>query len=430
MKKQKIGPVIGCFASSLLMASTHSIADGYFGSISASAVRTDNGNKSVDNKISELQEQYDLHLGASYENTIGKFEADYAASHRDFSENSQPNKSTLEGHSSLQLGGQSHLAELLVEHSRQTLLNKADSLDLTSNQDEREVITVVPGLNWHLSPANVIFLKGDFSDISYLENELNNSTRAGANLGVLHKITEVDSVQFRLQSTEIEFEYFPASNYSLRSATINYSASLRQLSYSLQVGGNQSETEVGEKYTAPSYLAALTFKSGVNTFGLNIAQELTDTSFGSGNKNTTDGSNSSDGGIGQSSQINRRSADAHWTTTALCDRCTLMFNVQQTRDQYLFNDKNATERGAGITGNYLISNAATMSVRLTQSEHKFPDITMGVNYKSTVATLEYSHRFGRNFNVKASYSDEKRVDDNASTGYREKLIGLNLSYSF
>ncbi len=429
MKKQKIGSVIGCLASSLLIAS-NSTADGYFGSVSAAAYHTDNGKKSTDNKVSELQEQYDLNLGASYENTIGKFEADYSASYREFSENSQPKKSTLEGHSSLQLGGQAHIAELLVEHSRQTLLNKADSLDLTSNQDEREVINVVPGLNWHFSSADVLFLKGDFSEISYLENELNNSSRAGATLGVLHRITEVDSIQFRLQSTEIEFEYFPASNYSLRSATINYSASLRQLSYSLQVGGNQSETEGGEEYSAPSYLAALTFKSGVNTFGLNIAQELTDTSFGSGNKNPTDGPNSSDGGTGQSGQINRRSADARWTTTALCDRCTLILNVQQTRDQYLFNDKNATERGAGITGNYLVSNAATVSVRLTQSEHKFPDITLGENYKSTVATVEYSHRFGRNFNVKASYSDEKRIDDNASTSYREKLVGLNLSYSF
>ena len=429
MKIQKIGPVIGCFASSLLMAS-NSIADGYFGSVSATAIHTDNGNKSVDNKIAELQEQYDLNLGANYENTIGKFEADYAASYRSFSENSQPNKSTLEGHSSLQLGSQAQIAELLVEHSRQTLLNKADSLDLTSNQDEREVITVAPGLNWHFSSADVIFLKGNFSDVSYLENELNDSTRKGATLGALHQITEVDTIQFSLQSTDVEFKNFPASNYSLRNVMINYTARLRQLSYSLQVGGNQSETEFGQKYTAPSYLASLTFKSGVNTFGANLAQELTDTSFGDGNKSVADTSNSSDGGIGQSGQINRRRADVQWSTTALCDRCTLILNAQQTRNNYVFLEKNASELGVSLSGNYMISNATLLSLRLSQADHEFPDATLGANYKSTVATLEYSHRFGRSFNVKASYSDEKRTDDNALKGYREKLVGLNLSYSF
>ena len=429
MRLQKIGPMIGCFASSFLMAST-TIADVYFGSVSATVVQNDNGNKSTDNKISELQEQYNLNLGARYENTIGKFEADYGASYRGFSENTQPNKSTLEGHSALQLGSQAQIAELLIEHSRQTLLNKADSLDLTSNQEEREVITVAPGLNGHVSPADVIFLKGNFSDIHYLENELNNSTRKGATLGVEHQITEIDTLNLSLQSTDVEFKYFPISNYSLRSAMINYRAQLRQLSYSLQIGGNQSETDTGEKYSAPSYLASLSYKSGVNTFGLNLAQEITDTSFGGGNKNTSEGPNSSDGGIGQSGQIDRKRADLQWTTTALCDRCSLNIGMQQTRDQYLFINKDARELGASLTGSYTVSNAATLSLRLTGTDYKFPDKTLGENYKLTIAALEYSYRFGRSFNVKASYSDEKRVDDDATTGYRAKLIGLSLSYSF
>jgi hypothetical protein len=429
MRTQKLGPIIGCFASSFLFAST-AVADGVFGAISATAVHSDNGNKSSEEKISELQEQYNLKLGARYENTIGKVEADYSAAHFDFSEGTQPNKSTIEGHSALQLGNQAQLAELLIEHSRQTLLNKADSLDLTSNQEERDIFTVTPGLNWHFSSADVLFVKGNFSDIHYLESELNNSTRKGASLGAMHEITEVDTIGLNIQSTDVEFKHFPASNYSLRNATINYSARLRQLSYSLQVGANQSETENGETYDAPSYLASLEYKSGLNTFGLNLAQEITDTSFGGGNKNTSEEPNSIDSGIGQSGQIDRKRIDVQWTTTAVCDRCTLNVGAQKTRDQYLFISQNSNEVSANIVGRYTVSTAAAISVRLTGTEHTFPDKTLGENYKLTTAALEYSYRMGRNFNINASYTDEKRVDENASTGYRAKLIGLGLSYSF
>jgi hypothetical protein len=169
MKKCILGSAIGCFASSFVVAPPL-MADGYFGSISASAFHSDNGNKSADNKISEMQQEYELNLGASYENYIGKFEADYGVSYRSFSEETQPNKSTLEGHSALQLGRSSQLAELLIEHSRQTLLNKPNSLDLTSNQEEREVLAITPKLNWRFTSADTLYLQGNFSDIRYLEN--------------------------------------------------------------------------------------------------------------------------------------------------------------------------------------------------------------------------------------------------------------------
>jgi hypothetical protein len=368
-------------------------------------------------------------LGASYENYIGKFEADYGAAYRSFSEETQPNKSTLEGHSALQLGHQTDLAELLIEHSRQTLLNKPDSVDLTNNQEEREVLTISPTLNGHFSSADTVFLKGNFSDIHYLENELNNSTRSGATLGVLHRVTEVDSVGLNVQSTKIEFENFPVSDYTLRSAMISYSARLRQLSYSIEVGESQSETEFGDKYSAPSYLASLTYKAGANSLMLNLNREITDTSFGGGNKNTTTGS-SSDGGIDQASQISRKRADIQWTSTGLCNRCTLTADVYQTRDYYISLGQDASEIGASISAGYAMSSAATLSLHVLQSDNRFPSQMLGENYKRTVITLDYMYRIGKSFNVKTSYSDEKRVDDNAPTGYREKVVGISLGYSF
>jgi len=428
MRKRTLGPIVGCFASSFFIAST-SYANGYFGSVSASALHSDNGNKSVDNPISELQELYILNVGALYENEIGKFEADYGASYRSFSENTQPNKSTLDGHSSLQLGRQADIAELLVEHSRQTLLNTPDSVDLTENQEEREVLTISPTLNGHFTGADTVFLRGNFSDIHYLESEINNSTRSGATLGVIHKITEIDTLGFEAESTKVEFENFPTSDYTLRSAALTYSARLRQLSYSIQVGKNQSETDAGEKYSSPSYLVSATYKSGVNTFGVNLNREITDTSFGNGNKNVSAG-HSSDGGIGQSSQIDRKRVDLQWASTAICTRCTLTASVYQVRDEYLALSEKANEIGSNITASYAVSASATVSLNWLQSDNRLSNESLGENYKRTIVGLDYNYRIGKSFNIKASYSDEKRVDDNASTGYREKLVGLSLGYSF
>ncbi|RYY77046.1 MAG: hypothetical protein EOO52_06035 [Gammaproteobacteria bacterium] len=429
MKKRVIGPAIGCFASTFIIAPPL-MADGYFGSISASAFHSDNGNKSVDNKISEVQEQYDLTLGASYENYIGKFEADYSASHRRFSEETQPNKSTLEGHSALQLGHPSGFAELLIEHSRQTLLNKPDSLDLTSNQEEREVLAATPKLNWHFTSADTAFLQGNFSDIRYLENEFNNSTRSSGTLGVLHNITQVDSLGLNVSSTNVDFEFFPEANYTLRSAFLTYAVHLRQITYSLKAGASESETDAGEKFKDPTYLASITYKTGANTIDLNVAQELTDTSFGGGNKNPMMGNHTSDGGIDLSSQISRKRVDVRWATTSFCKRCTVTASLFKTQDEYLSIDKDASETGVNLVADYLLSTASNLSLSFTQSDHHLPGELLGENYKRTISAIAYTHRIGKSFSIRASYSDEKRTDDNSLFGYREKLAGINLGYSF
>jgi hypothetical protein len=429
MKKRILGPAFGFVASSFMLAPPL-MADGYFGSISASAFHSDNGNKSADNKISEVQQQYDLTLGANYENNFGKFEADYSASHRRFSEETQPNKSTLEGHSALQLGHPTDLAELLIEHSRQTLLNKPNSLDLTSNQEEREVLAATPKLNWHFTPADTLFLQGNFSDIRYLENELNNSTRSSGTLGMLRNITEVDSLGLNVSSTKVDFEFFPEANYTLRSAFLTYAVQLRQLSYSFKAGVSESETEMGEKIKDPTYLASLTYKTGANTFELNVAQELTDTSFGGGNKNPMMGNHTSDGGIDLSSQINRKRIDARWSTTALCKRCTLTTSVFKTRDEYLSINRDASETGVNIVADYIVSTASNISLSFTQSDHTLPGELLGENYKRTISAIAYTYRIGKSFSVRASYSDEKRTDDNSLFDYRERLTGIYLGYSF
>ena len=429
MKKRVLGSAIGCLASSLVVAPPL-MADGYFGSISASAFHSDNGNKSSDNKISEVQQEYELNLGASYENYIGKFEADYGVSYRSFSEETQPNKSTLEGHSALQLGRSSQLAELLIEHSRQTLLNKPNSLDLTTNQEEREVLAVTPKLNWRFAPADTLYVQGNFSDISYLENELNDSTRSGGTLGLLHKITEVDSLGLNVNSTKVDFEFFPEFNYTLRSAFLTYSVNLRQLSYNLKAGVSESETEAEEKYKNPTYLASLSYKSGVNTFEFNIARELTDTSFGGGNRNTTSGTNTSDGGIDLTSQINRKRIDARWSTTGTCVRCTLTASIFETRDEYLSIDRSAKETGVNVVADYVLSTASNLSLSFTQSDNHLPGEFLGENYKRKISAIEYTYRIGKSFSVKASFSDEKRTDNNLLLSYREKLTGINLGYSF
>jgi hypothetical protein len=428
-KKRVLGSAIGCFASSFIVAPPL-LADGYFGSISASVYHSDNGNKSFDNKISEVQQEYDLNLGASYENYIGKFEADYGVSYHSFSEETQPDKSTLEGHSALQLGRSSQLAELLIEHSRQTLLDKPNSLDLTSNQEEREVLGITPKLNWRVTPADTLYLQGNFSDIRYLENELNDSTRASGTLGLLHSITEVDSLGLNVNSTKVDFEFFPEFNYTLRSAFLTYSVNLRQLSYSLKAGSSESETETGEKYKNPTYLASLGYKSGVNTFEFNIGRELTDTSFGGGNRNATPGTHTSDGGIDVTSQINRKRIDARWSTTGICTRCTLTASVFETRDEYLSIGRNAKETGVNITADYLLSTASNLSFGFTQSDNNLPGELLGENYKRTISSVAYTYRIGKSFSVKASFSDEKRTDNNLLLSYREKLAGLSLGYSF
>lgn len=419
------------FVSGLMLAiSAQAFANPFFGSVSAVSGASDNGLKVKEDTISERQEEYALSLGSKWNNSLLDFNMGYDASKKTFSEDSQEDKTTLDGNSSLLIGNGEPPASLLLVHSRTTLLNAPDSVNLTQNQDEKSVFSARPTLRQRISPVDTLLLNGEYTRINYSEDDLKDSLREGGSLVLQHKFSPLDNLQLSAQHAAIDFKRSPQANYDYSAAALTYSAKLRKLSYSAKVGVNKAAPEEGKETSNPSYGLDLAFNSGSQIFTLSGNKELTDTSSGSGTilpereLPTSDGS-----GVGID-QIERESYAFNWSALALCNGCTLILGATLTNDDYLDLGESGKERGWSLGGTYALTNTARISLQFAGSDHTYTDLAIGSDYKIYMARFEYNYQINRNLGANFIVRQEKRSGEIAAQTYTESFAGAGLHYNF
>ncbi len=150
------------------LAPTVTLAEGdWRASVSLRTEHTDNANKSKDDPLSERQNEAELTVGGDYANRWITFEAGYEASERRFSEGAQEDRSLLRGDSKLVVGQPTDPVDLVVTHSRRTVLNAPDDVDLLRNNDERTILSAMPSARWRPTGVDLLMARGQFSDIDY-----------------------------------------------------------------------------------------------------------------------------------------------------------------------------------------------------------------------------------------------------------------------
>ncbi|HTF84660.1 MAG TPA: hypothetical protein VL987_08760, partial [Cellvibrio sp.] len=83
---------------------------------------SDNARRTYSDKIAERQDEYSASILADYENTLLDFETDYRATENRFDKDTQPDRSLLEGNAELLIGKSYHPVDLLLVHSRRSVL--------------------------------------------------------------------------------------------------------------------------------------------------------------------------------------------------------------------------------------------------------------------------------------------------------------------
>lgn len=412
------------------MLAEHSYADTFFGSVSVASEESNNARKASTDQISERQDQYNLRLGGEVNNSLLDFNAEYLATARNYAKETQENNNLLVGKSALLIGKNTQPADLLIEHSRFTVLKKPDATNLAENQDEREITAVTPTLRGRISPVDQIYIQGKLTTVNYAENENKNSRREGGILGLEHKLSVTDKIQLVAQQTDIQFDSAPLENYVYRSAQLVYSTQLRQLSYSAQVGMNQSIPEDEEKVLRPKYAFELIFNSGTQIFSLSLLQELTDASLGGGNKVVEGQSPSENDSTHNLDRFERKHVAASWSTPALCDSCSLVIGAYHIRDHYLPLEQLSTQRGWNVGLNYSLSHRSLITTSLLSGESAFTDPTFGQDFKSQTARVAFLHKLNNDFSVGVHVNNEKRDSRLDGETYSERFIGATINYEF
>lgn len=424
--------LLGCFVSMVMICiSSQVFANPFYGSVSAMSGVSDNGFKVEEDTTSEKQDQYSLNVGADWANALLAFNMGYDATKQAFAEGSQEGKNYLNGNSSLLIGKSTHPATLFLEHSRTTLLNSPDGVNLTQNQDEKDVFSAKPTLRQRLTPVVSLLLNGEYTRINYLENEFKNSRREGGSLVLDHKFSVLDNVQLSIQQTSIDFEHSPAANYTYRSTALSYNVQLRKLSYSLKAGANKTSPEVGKEYSRPSYGLDVKFDSGGQTLSLNANRELTDTSSGGGNVLPKTELPTSDGASGNNlDQLDRMVYGVSWSTSAVCQNCAFIVGATQTKDDYINIGESAKERSLNAGFSYALSRLTKISLHFADGNYVYSLPAIGNDYKLQTARVEYAYQINKNFDLNLLLRKEKRDGDAPTRIYTESYAGAGLSYKF
>jgi hypothetical protein len=402
------------------------------GSLSATSMFSDNSLKAAEEPIEERQDLYRVGLSADYSNWLVEAEANYNWVSHQFTEQSQPDDRYAEGSSSILFGKQEDPLALELAHSQRILLITPDAVALTQNQQERVMVSALPEIRTRIFAADRLTLGGQFVQVSFPDDELQDSQREGLSLGWLRPLSAASFLQLNAQQQTISFDFFPAADYTYSGAMMVYGVKLRKLKYDIEVGYNQSEPKVGEEQGAPSYKVSVIYLSGFNEFDISASRAITDTSFGDGNLDSNIGLPGSDGSSPSVGRIDRSSAELNWQAQIICSRCEFSTGVSAVEDEYLEKDETSLSRYTRARFAYSFSSAATLSFSTVRADVDFNDVQNARDYELSTVSIEYAYNFVNGLGVRLATKNEDRTATNESESgtYDENTYSVGLAYNF
>lgn len=418
----------------LMLSNPLSALEFNFG-LNGSSTFTDNARQIEEDSgldaISERQDVYRFGVQALHSSERVNFQADYALDFNTFSEDSQQDRETRSGRSSLFLGRSTDIFTLALEHSVQLVLMDPTEVQLLENLEERSISQASPSLNLRLSAVDFLRFSYNFQDVSYDEEPFRNSTSKGLRSVWEHRLSNVSYFSLEASSQDVEFDEFPEAAYTLEYALLNYAVALRNLSYSFSVGGNKSTQENGESFNGGRFSLDLTYNAVTSEVGLRLGQRLSDTSQGDGNEPTLGESGQLDGDFSTLDQIELREAEVYWLTRSLCARCEFSIYLQTTEEEYLTaSNLSNDERSIVLNLAYGLSRRSRLGLRYTDAERDFSDDAER-DYESGWLTLSYQYSLSERLSLDISAVRETREYLDALGGELiENQFTLGLGYRF
>lgn len=391
---------------------------------------SDNALKTPEDELSETQNRYSASIQGDWDKQWFDANVQYTAYRETFADDSQEGESYLQGDSALKFGNANNLFNLDFRHSRRTLLKETADTPLTTNQEEREIFSIMPSARFDITGSDELVAYADLSSTRYLESELRDSDRNTYGIDHQHDFSTADKINLGLKKVNSEFIYFPEADYELNSAVMVYSVSLRKLSYSLGAGRDQTKPEVGDEHSSPHYEASLNYKTGANQIRLYVDQSITDSSFGQGMELAIPDVFGVDAATNQISMIERRASGVNFSTTALCARCDLALGLTQFQDEYVESESESTQRGASLTFRYNFSPRALLLLSHSISDQEPLVGQVTDEYRQVYSRISFRYQFLKSFSLDLFHENEKRSSDTLSRDYQENFTGLALGYHF
>lgn len=399
-------------------------------SLRAATTLTDNALRDPVDLIEERQDEYSADITGQYHNEWIALDTSYDASKRMFEKGSQEDRSILQGETELIFGNTNQPLNLLLSHSRRSLLNSPDAIDLLNNRDERTVVSVRPTAKWKVNASDVVALSVNYSQVSYKFEGAKDSSLQGINLAWQLGVSPVDTVVFAAQENKISFDGASGFNYKHQNASVKYSVKLANLSYGISIGGSRVIPESkANSLTRPVYDVDASYDTGYDTFKFIASKKVTDTSMGDGN-NVGLGVASPDTLAEGIDLIDLSRGELSWSSGFFCERCKVNINIFGVRQDYQNTHQSFTEKGAGAGFNYRLSRSTSVYLSASHANRMFDSNSKRPDFSLNRGTIGFVYNFQKDLQLKVYRSQEKRDTSLFTESYIEHYTGLSLSYSF
>lgn len=389
---------------------------------------SDNARRTVEPTISERQDNVGLNVELSDQRAYASISMAYAWSYQSFAENSQEDRSLLDGDSSILIGRTTSPLQLAIEHNRRRSLIDPSQIALLSNTDERDVLSVRPKLNLALNKTTFIYLSAQHTSVTFSENSLRNSTREGGDVSFLRQLSTVDSLSIQYSSVDIEYTEFSDYTYKYDAVSLNYMAQLRALSYDVSVGYNKVKQNTDD-FGGVQYQVNFEYDADRFTVGGEAGREITDNSTGSGDAVSINGDALTEGAFSGPDQYLRENASLYIQYDSLCKRCDLELRYSFENEEYRSLSLNDSEENSlQATFGYNLTPNTFANITYTSSEQDFLNNPSN-SRTSAIWGANVMHQLNRK--VDMQFSIEQLSQQSSTSGdTTENRIGLGFGFRY
>jgi len=416
----------------LLIVTLPAQALNYSIGLSATTRQSDNAFRDNNNKTSERQNEYGAAFSLTEDQPLYSVDIDYRNSTTDYAKDSQQGRSITSGSSAFRLGRSQGLFLLEASHNQERTLIDSVGPDVLENNDERSISNILPIFNIKLSPVDRLSVRGSFDTVTYSQQAYRDSERETLTLGWMHSLSQISQFGINVQQSDVEYTELDDTQYTYQNASILYSANLKRLHYSANLGYNQSD-QSGEIFGGPSYNVNIGFANEGYSLGAEFVSLITDTSAGNFNRvnQAAEANPELDQTPDSSSmlvdQYKLKTSEIYFRTDLLCLRCDLAISAGVSKEGYrLYTEENNTETHGSINITYALTKSSALSYSGRVSDI---DYEMGEqSRKQKDHSLEW--RWSTLIGLGISLLGEKRdyESDGGRGTYIENYYGLRLEY--
>lgn len=391
---------------------------------------SDNAKKTAKPHVSERQDIIGLSLTGDHFANYYSVATDYQFSHYRFSEGLQEDRNMLDGELFLTVADPRRYYGVYLSHTRRGLLQSAEQTPLLQNYDQRQIINISPFMNYPLSRVDTLQMRLTTSRVDFENQKIKDSSQQGGSIAWRHRLNKLSAVSLGGTITDIEFKHQPSRDYQYALVYLNYELALRQLNYTLEIGYNQTQSDDRGDHDSPSFQLTVNYQAEPWQVSLFAHRAITDTSNGDGNRENIFDLPSADGSNADVDQIDRQSIIFELGYSGLCRRCQINVSAEVRNDDYLTLNDDNHELSYSTGFRYELTPRSYLDLHYQTRRSTYEDRPEDDHFKTEQVRMSWFNQLNRNVSARLFIQQEQRSAYLGREGYREKLVGLTLSYAY